>query len=534
MHRIDLSDTSNRILPKLLSLQAAAIPNAPFLIDEDRRFSFAETDRLSGSLAAGLRELGVAAGDRVAFYLRNCPEAVLIALATNKLQAVWVPISTDYKGEWLADTIIRSRAKVLVTDTDLQECIASIREQLGEENLVVVGESALPGAASFDSLLDNVPLETDFDAFDYGDTCAVVWTSGTTGKSKGVMVSYNGWLRPIHRGVSVIYNSRPGDVILNVLPLYHAAAWNTSIFRALAEGIPVVIEPDFSVTTFWDRVRRFGATQSFTLGAMHMFLWNAPKRPDDCDNPLHVMQAVPMPADIKAPFEERFGLKILGTGYGQSECMVITTEAGRDGEVPPNSMGFPLDDTDVRLFDDADNEVPQGEVGEVRIRPLEAHVVCNGYLDDPEATANAWRGEWFCTGDLAREDENGAFFFADRKKDAIRFAGRNISTMEVESVIRRHTDVVDVAAFGIPADEIAGEEELKIDVILKQDASLSHEMLAQFINDNAPHYFVPRYINFVSTLPYTPTNKLQKFKLREKGLDDETWDRKKSTFEVQR
>jgi crotonobetaine/carnitine-CoA ligase len=348
------------------------------------------------------------------------------------------------------------------------------------------------------------------------------------------MVSHNGWLRPIHRGVSVIYDSQPGDVILNVLPLYHAAAWNTGIFRALVEGIPVVIEPGFSVTTFWDRIRHFGATQTFTLGAMHMFLWNAPERPDDRDNPLRAMQAVPIPAEIKTPVEERFGVKILGTGYGQTECMVITTEAGRDGEVPPNSMGFSLDDTDVRLFDDDDNEVPQGEVGEVRIRPLEAHIVCNGYLDDPAATANAWRGEWFCTGDLARMDGSGAFFFADRKKDAIRFAGRNISTMEVESIVRRHPDVVDVAAFGIPAEEIAGEEELKIDVILAENTSLSHEALAGFINNNAPHYFVPRYINFVNALPYTPTNKVQKFRLREKGLDEETWDRKTSTFEIQR
>jgi len=534
MHRIDLSDTKNRVLPKLLNLQASAIPDAPFLIDEHKQISFAEADRLTGSLAAGLRELGVSAGDRVAFLLQNCPEAVLIALAVNKLQAIWVPISTDYKGEWLADTISRSRARVLITGTSFEERLASIDKQMGEEKLVVVGDSTLPHAIGFEALLDYPPLQPDLEVFDYGDTCAVVWTSGTTGKSKGVMVSHNGWLRPIHRGVSVIYNSQPGDVILNVLPLYHAAAWNTSVFRALAEGIPVVIDPGFSVTTFWERTRYFGATQSFTLGAMHMFLWNAPERADDRDNPVRVMQAVPMPAEIKEPFEKRFGVRILGTGYGQSECMVITTEAGHEGEVPPNSMGFPLDDTDVRLFNDEDREVPQGEIGEVRIRPLEPHVVCNGYLDDPEATANAWRGEWFCTGDLARRDENGAFFFADRKKDAIRFAGRNISTLEVESIVRRHPDVADVAAFGIPAEEIAGEEELKTDVILKQDASLTHEMLARFINDNAPHYFVPRYINFVSTLPYTPTNKLQKFKLREKGLDDETWDRKISTFEVQR
>jgi len=534
MHKIDLGDKTTRILPKMLSLQAAEIPNTPWLVSDDTSISFAEADRLSAALATGLEKLGVSAGDRVAMYLNNRVEAALIALAANKLQAVWVPISCDYKGEWLADTIRRSRAAVLIVDGELGDRIGSVLKTLGDEKLVVIGGSSPPGAIDFGTLLDNDPYEPDYEVFDYGDTCAVVWTSGTTGRSKGVLVSYNGWLRPIHRGVSVIYDSQPGDVILNVLPLYHAAAWNTSVFRALAEGIPVVIERGFSVTTFWDRVRHFGATQSFTLGAMHMFLWNAAPRDDDATQPLRIMQAVPMPADIKAPFEERFGVRILGTGYGQSECMVITTEAGRDGEVPPNSMGFPLDDTDVRLFDDNDREVATGDVGEVRIRPREPHVICNGYLDDADATAAAWRDDWFCTGDLARMDESGAFFFADRKKDAIRFAGRNISTVEVESVVRRHSQVLDVAAFGIPATEIEGEEELKIDVVVAADAGLTHEELARYINDNAPHYFVPRFINFVESLPYTPTNKVQKFRLREKGIDSETWDRKQSTFELQR
>ena len=525
MQKIDLDHVGNRILPKLLQIQAGTIPDAPYLVSDERSISFAEADRLSGSLATSLRESGVSSGDRVAFYMPNRPETALLALAVNKLRAAWVPINAEYKGEWLTNTIQRSRARVLVTDSQLAERVGSLASSPDDQAIIDIDD---------DTLYDNSPLEPDYSQFDYGDTSAVIWTSGTTGRSKGVLVSYNGWLRPIHRGVSVFYDSQDSDVILNVLPLYHAAAWNTSIFRALAEGLPVIIEPGFSVRTFWDRIRRFGATQTFTLGAMHMFLWNVPEHASDADNPLRVLQAVPMPADIIQAFEKRFGLNIVGAGYGQSECMAITSEAGRDAPLPPNSMGFPYDDTDVRLFDDDDNEVPVGEVGEVRIRPLTPHIVCNGYFDDPAATAAAWRGDWFCTGDLARVDDNGAFFFVDRKKDAVRFAGRNISTMEVEAVVRRHPDVADVAAFGIPATEIADEDELKLDVVPADGANLTHEVLAQFINDNAPHYFVPRYINFVSSLPYTPTNKLKKFELREKGLNSETWDRKESPFEVRR
>jgi len=385
-------------------------------------------------------------------------------------------------------------------------------------------------------LLGGEAFEGAIPSQSYGDTCALLWTSGTTGKSKGVLQSYNNWLRPIHLGVSPMYDSRAGDVIYNVLPLFNSAAWVTSIFRALVEGIPCVLDGPFSVTQFWDRIRKYGATQTFTLGAMHMFLWNTPARASDRDNTLRVAQMVPMPPDLQPRFEERFGMRVLGGGYGQSECLMICSSVGRD-DAPPGSLGFPMDDTDLRLFDDEDNEVGVGCVGEVGIRSLEPHVVFNGYFDNEEATREAYRGdnrEWYRTGDLARRDEAGAFFFVDRKKDALRYAGRNISTMEVESVCRRHPAVADVAAFGIPSKELETESELKVDIVLAEGVAATYEELASFINDNAPYYFVPRYMEFVDALPYTPTNKVQKFKLREKALHAGCWDRKESGYRVRR
>ncbi|MGI9293334.1 MAG: AMP-binding enzyme, partial [Pseudomonadales bacterium] len=176
-----------------------------------------------------------------------------------------------------------------------------------------------------------------------------------------------------------------------------------------------------------------------------------------------------------------------------------------------------------------------GEAGEMGVRPLKPHVLFNGYFDNAEATKAAFRGDWFLTGDLVRFDPDvNAYFFVDRKKDSVRFAGRNISSMEVESVVRKHPAVADVAAYGIPLEQMASEDELKLSVVLTEDASLSHEALCRFINDTAPHFFVPRYIEFTDTLPYTPTNKVQKFKLREAGVTDTTWDLKASDFEVQR
>ena len=539
MNKLDLSDNKNRILPKLLTLQAQQAGDTEFLLTDDQRLSFAETEDLANRLAAGMSELGVKQGDRVCFYLESGIETVLVALATNKLGAIWVPINADYKGAWLSETIERSRCSLLITEVALQDRIEAVRNTCGDIPLVVAGQGdILSGAVPFQNLLDYQPITPNYDNLFYGDTCAVLWTSGTTGKSKGVLQSHNCWIRPIAEAASINFGSKEGDVIYNVLPLYNSGAWITAIFRALYEGIPVVLEKRFSVTTFWVRIREFGATQTFTLGAMHHFLWNTPPKPDDKDNPLRIAQMVPMPEPMVQPFSERFGVELIPMGLGQSEAMMISGPTHCDSSVPFSSLGKPLDDMEILLLDDDNNEVPDGEVGEICLKCLAPHIIFNGYFDDEEATAAAYTGDLYHTGDLGKKDPSGALWFVDRKKDALRFAGRNISTMEVEMVLRKHPMVKDVAAFGIPSKEVAGESELKINIVLKPEAQSNgqptYEDMAQFINDNAPYYFVPQYMEFVETLPYTPTNKVQKFKLRDQGVTDAAWVLKQSGFSVKR
>lgn len=535
MNKLDLSDNNNRLLPKMLTLQAQLAGNTEFLITDERRLTFAQAEQETNALAAGLADLGVGKGDRVAFYLDSSIDIVLIALATNKLGAIWIPINTDYKGVWLSETIERSRCKVLITEAALQDRIQEAAAALKNEKLVVIGaenEISLPGATSFDALRDHSPLVPNYDDMYFGDTCAVLWTSGTTGKSKGVLQSHNSWIRPVES--CTYYKTREGDVIYNVLPLYNSGAWITAVFRALYEGIPVVLEKRFSVTTFWDRIRHFGATQTFTLGAMHIFLWNSPAQSNDKDHPLRVAQMIPMPEALLKPFSERFGVELLPMGYGQSEAMVIGSTANAIGKVPFSSLGLPLDDMELALLDDDNKPVAVGEVGEICIRCLKPHIIFNGYFDDEKATAEAYSGEWYHTGDLGRLDDKGAYWFVDRKRDALRYAGRNISTMEVEMVVRKHPDVKDVAAFGVPSKEVQGESELKINVVLKPGATVTHEALAEFINNNAPYYFVPQYLEFAETLPYTPNNKVQKFVLREEGITPNTWSLKQSGYKVKR
>jgi crotonobetaine/carnitine-CoA ligase len=538
MAALDLTDPAERNLGLILRRHAERSPDSVFLMDGENRLSFAATNEAVNRFAVGLTELGVGRGDRIAIFMHSRVEFILLVLAVNKLGAVWVPVNTDYKGSWLTDTINDSKAKALVTDDELLDRVIEVRSHIHCDQLLVAHDGPKPihaehcvSLGDFNAL---APQEPDLGSIYYGDTAAILWTSGTTGKPKGVMQSHNAWLRAAESG-NINFETRAGDVAYNCLPLYNSAAWSASIFRALVAGIPCGLDRRFSVTEFWNRIRYYGATQTMSLGAMHMFLWNMPEQADDADNPLRVASMVPMPQTLIDPFCRRFGIELITQGFGQSEIMAMIGKINRPG-VPakPNVLGTVNEELEVRLLDDEGGEVPVGEVGEFCVRPLAPHAIFNGYFDQPEATKNAFFGDWYRMGDLGRRDTDGDFYFVDRKKDYIRYKGRNISSFEVELVAQKHPAVAAAAAFGVRSDELEWEHEIKLDVIVKPDTSVTPDELARFINDNAPYFLVPRYIELRDALPYTPTNKVEKYKLRARGVTPETWDRMKSGFELMR
>ncbi len=536
MNILEFEDISQRHIGRAIALQAAQIPDKTCLLFDDQRLTFAEVNQRVNELAAGLAARGLRPGERLAFYMESGPEVILLALAVNKLGAVWVPVNTDYKGAWLEDTLVRSRPHILVTDTGHLARVADVRAALLDVEHILVHGGAGDLAGAEDLAAARVPHsgEPDMSGFDYGDTCAVLWTSGTTGKSKGVMQSHNVFYLAVMSGTEP-FGVSEDDVIFNVLPLYNTAAWVTCVLRALFCGLPLAIDPRFSVSTFWQRVDHYRATQTFTLGAMHMFLWNAPERPDDASHSLRKLMAVPMPPQVVGPFSERFGVELMPQGLGQSEAQLLCNlNNAPDEEPPPGTCGMPSPLLEAKLADEDGNEVPVGEPGELWVKPRQPYVIFNGYFDDPEATANAFCGDWYKTGDMLRRDERGYYFFCDRKKDAVRYKGRNVSTFEVELVARQHPAIQDCAAYGVPCAELESESELKLDVVLKEGQIVSELELARFINANAPYFFVPRFIELVETLPYTPTNKVQKFKLRERGVTPSTWDGQVAGFKAER
>lgn len=541
MNIVDLQNERNRIPFRLLRLHADAVGDTPFLLSDDRIHSYGEANAMVNAYAHGLRRMGLQSGDRLMLYMHSCVEFVLLSLAANKLGALWVPINTDYRGEWLVETINASRGSVLVTDMELLEKLQPVDRELDYRRLLLRGpadavgrEFAQRGIVTLEELADNPAAEPETKHIGYGDAAAVLWTSGTTGKPKGVIQSHNVWIRAAVNN-DRLYGTREGDIAYNCLPLYNSAAWVANIYRALSTGIPCALDKHFSVSKFWDRIRFYGATQTTTLGAMHMFLWNEPRKADDADNPLRVASMVPMPQKLIAPFCERFGMEAIVQGFGQSEVMPILSKVETpETQLKPNALGKLFDDMEVKLLRDDGQEAAPGEPGEFSIRPLAPHIIFSGYFDAPQTTKEAFRGEWYGTGDIGMKDAEGNYFFVDRKKDYIRYKGRNISSLQVESIAASHPAVQAAAVYGLPSDTLESEHEIKLDVILKSGERVRPEELAKFINERAPYFCVPRYIEFVDELPYTPTQKLEKYKLRAKGLSSRTWDRLKSDFELQR
>jgi crotonobetaine/carnitine-CoA ligase len=534
MNWLPLDRDSERLLARCLRRQAEAIPDLPFLVSDELSCSYGEADARVDAYAAGLAARGVGRGDTVAFLLESGVDYVLLALAANRLGAIWVPNNVDYKGAWLREALVGSRARVLVAEGHLLPRVAELGE-LPLERVLVRGAGDAELSAPREplaALAEAGAAPPEPESLHYGDTAAILWTSGTTGRAKGVMQSHNVWIKAALNGAATS-DLRAGDVIYSCLPMYQSAAWVANVFRALVTGVPCAVDARFSAGEFWQRCRHFGATMTFTLGAMHIFLWRAPERPDDADNPVRVASCIPMPAELEEPFKKRFGIESISQGYGQSEAFTLFARTpGRRWKA--NCLGATQPGVEIRLLDDEDREVRPGEVGEICVRPLEPYAIMNGYFGDPDATLRAFRNLWYHTGDLARRDEDGDWFFVDRKADYIRYKGRNISSFAVEAAVAAHPEVAQAAAHGVVSEELASEAELKVALVLEPGAEVTAEEIARFVNDTAPYFFVPRYIEIVPELPMTPTGRVQKFRLRERGVTEGTWDAVRAGFRVAR
>lgn len=521
-------DIAARVLPKILLKQAERLGGSRYLDVCGRAASFEEMASLSGRLALGLKELGVGKSDRVAMLLPNCIELVASWFAASMLGAIEVPNNPGLKGDLLCHNLNNCGAGVLVTNAGALDELARNRDRLPDlHTLVLVGADAADARAAgiridrivgFEECLAPLP---QFDLADvhYSDPMAILYTSGTTGPAKGALMSHHhcyAWVA----GMAYNLGYTTDDSYFSALPLFHTDAQMFGVYLPLVYGTRSTLVDGFSASRFWDQVRASGATATNLLGAMAVILQRAPRGGNDADNPVRICQCIPMVPDQVA-FERRFAMRLV-TGYGQTETSFVTLDT--ESEQRPGSCGRAHPDWEVAIVDDRDRPLAPGVTGEIVSRPRKSWNMFSGYWRADAKTVQTLRNLWYHSGDAGVMDAEGWLYFKHRLNEAIRRRGENISAFEVETVAEQHPEIVESAAFGMPSEFT--EEDIMVVAQRRPGSALTPADLLDHFRACAPRHMVPRYVEITDDpLPRTPTEKVARNALRQRGLTPETFDR---------
>lgn len=516
--------TQDRVLGKLFRRTVERHPDRVFFQFRDSEFTYAEMNALANRTASGLAELSLVQGGKLAIMTPNCPEFIYGWLGGAKAGIVYVPINTEYRGDILRYQLDKADITHLLIAADYLERLDAIIENLPKlTHVIVCGGSDIPSRIRanacitfFDDLLTATDREPDA-TLAYTDPLAISFTSGTTGPSKGVLATNchvvtfaMDWIRA--------NDFREGESIYSPLPLFHAIAAWLGVVPTIIQGGRIAMVERFSASTFWDDVRHYNVDLVHGIFSMIPILMKQPERPDDATQPARTFYI----GQHNVAFEKRFNCRIVEV-FGSTETGIVTMtpyhEDRRKGSCgKANSETFEL-----MLANDSDEPVAPGEVGEILVRPRQPYSMLREYYGMPAESIEAFRNLWFHTGDNARQDEDGYLYFVDRKKDAIRRRGENISSFEVESVVNAIPEVLECAAIAVPSE--LGEDDVKIVVSLKPGEELSAEQIWAYCDENMPAFWVPRHIEIRDELPKTPNQKIQKYLLRSEPPEGRVHDR---------
>jgi len=480
-------------------------------------------------LAAGLADVGVRQGEHVAVWMFDGREAILTFYAVNYLGAVFVPFNTAYKGKLLEHVLDNSDARLIIVDAQLVDRLRNVNRARIDKALVL-GETAclIPATEAFDwhaaaqSDAALPELERDIEPW---DTQSIIYTSGTTGPSKGVLSSY----------LHIYTNAGPEswhfvtgeDRFLINMPIFHIGGMGV-IFVMLVRGGSISVMGAFNTERFWPFIRETETSVAFLLGVMATFLLKQSPREDEQNHPLKKVFMVPL-TETGTDFHQRFGTDVY-TIFNMTE--ISSPIVSEPNPSKRGTCGRKREGVDVRLVDEHDCEVAIGEVGEMLVRTDRPWGMNSGYYKNPEATAEAWRNGWFHTGDCFRVDEEGYYYFVDRRKDAIRRRGENISSFEVEAEVVAYAAVREAAAYGVSSE--IGEEDVMIAVAPVEGAVIEPKDLIVFLADRLPYFMIPRYVRVMNELPKTPTSKVLKHVLRSEAVTADSWDREQHNLVFKR
>lgn len=529
------ADRATWALPDVLRHHAAQRPDQVWLDapEEDATWTFAETLAAAERVGRNLLANGAAPGDRVVLVAANSSRFVRTWLGTAVAGLVEVPINTAYEHDFLAHQVRTVEAGLAVIDDVFAERFVAVKEaaadirkfwviDTGEQDkaLQVLREAGWE-AAPWDELEQDAT--GDLPVVSPQDLASVLFTSGTTGPSKGVAMPHAQMYFFADECVSLV-RLTPDDAWMSVTPLFHGNAQFMAAYPTLVAGARFVMRSKFSASRWIDQIRESRVTVTNFIGVMMDFIWKQDVRDDDAENPLRCVFAAPTAATLVQPMKDRYGIEAFVEVFGLTETSApIISPYGEDR--PAGAAGLAADEWfDVALVDpETDEEVAVGEIGELVIRPKVPFICSMGYYNMPDKTVEAWRNLWFHTGDALRRDEDGWFYFVDRFKDALRRRGENISSYEIETSILSHPAVVECAVIAVPASTEAGEDEVMAYVITQSDVTA--EQIFEHCEGRIPSFAVPRYLRIVTELPKTPSQRVQKAKLRELGVTEDTFDR---------
>ena len=482
-------------------------------------WSYAQLRQKVRKLAGGFHDQGVGRGDHVAVWMFDSKEAILTFFAINYLGAVFVPLNTAYKGQVLSHVLNVSDAKVIVAHGQLLERLGEV-DVAQIEKAIAVGEYVLPEAINgvdFYGVESTASEPPELDRpIEPWDVQSIIFTSGTTGPSKGVLSSY----------LHIFTNAGPEtwhfvtgeDRFLINMPIFHIGGMGV-IFVMLCRGGSIAVMDGFDTEKFWPFVRESKTTAFFLLGVMTTFLLKQEPSDDDKNHDVRLAFMVPL-TETCTEFYERFGIDVY-TIFNMTE--ISSPIVSEPNPTKRGTCGKKREGVDVRLVDENDCEVAPGEIGEMIVRTDRPWGMNSGYYKNPEATAEAWRNGWFHTGDCFRQDDEGYFYFVDRMKDAMRRRGENISSFEVEAEVVAYPSVREAAAYAVPSD--LGEDDVMISVAPVAGKDIDLKDLVEFLGERMPYFMVPRYIRVLDELPKTPSSKVMKHVLRSEGVTSDSWDR---------
>ncbi|MFW9879852.1 MAG: AMP-binding protein [Candidatus Thorarchaeota archaeon] len=518
----------------------------------DEKYSYRDIYLKSNRFSNALQKLGMKRGEGLSLYQVNSPEFLFVLFGTWKIGNYVVLVNTGLKGVELQYIIDHSDSKILVLHWSLIENYLNIKDQVPKIKHVIADTNEAPadfklpkGILSLQKLMKDASEDDPKVEIRPDDMLTLMYTSGTTGLPKATTFFHRGMYGEALLGV-LLWSLRwqhPEAKLYTCLPLFHGNALQLCTMPGYYAEIPVVLSKRFSASRFWDIVRKYEVTTFNTLGSMPQYLMKQPERPNDKDHKVHIVSSAAAPKELVRDFEERFNVK-LHEGYGAVDGGNFSLGTGGDPAAPVGSMGKQAPGIIAEIMDDDLNILGPNEVGELvfLVKEEEKETRKVTYYKNPEASAARHQlapdgRTWFLTGDLATKDENGWFFFVDRKKDSIRRRGENIAAWSIERAINEHDKVLESAAYGIKSHQVGedyAEDEVMVAVVLKPGQKMNPEELLDYLQDKLAYFQIPRFIDFVNELPKSEVHRIMKRFLKERGITETTYDREKTSYEVKR